>query len=446
MPIRLIAEDGPDRGRVYDVTARGTFLFGREGECSSGGELPSDPYCSRRHAQLEVCGDRVLVLDLRSRNGTWVAGARLAPEALRELQPGELLKIGRTVLRLEVTAAPPAARPSAVILPSPVPSPGWVEPSAPDVPPGHAPIGAPSVERSSSPPPARDATLRFPSRPPPSAPVIGLRRPLSDFQRGLKLGAGGVAVVYRARDTVTGAIVALKLLAPRRDLSPEAVALFLRETEVHASLSHPHVVAVVACGEDDGKPWLALAYVDGPDLERHVEASGPLAVGDAVRIGEGLLSALAYAHGRGVVHRGVKPSNVLLQGPPPWTALLADFGIAKSLQQVGAAPLTETNMVRGTVGYLAPEQLEDAKRAGPAADVYGAAASLYFALTGRSHLDGPLVGYQGFRTVLEGKAVPIRSRRADVPPGVAAAIDRGLSRKPADRLPSAEALRQALVP
>ena len=270
------------------------------------------------------------------------------------------------------------------------------------------------------------------------------RRPLSDFARGLKLGGGGGGVVYRATDRVTGGTVALKLLQPRRDLPPDAIQLFLREIAVHASLSHPHIVPVVTFGEDGGKPWLVLAYVDGPDLERHVEDAGPLAVDVARRVGVQLCGALAHAHGRGVVHRDVKPSNVLLAGPPPWTAHLADFGVAKALEGVGAASWTQTHVLRGTPAYAAPEQLEDAKRAGPAADQYGLAATLYFALTRTSHLVGPLEGYPGVGSVLRAERVPLRTRRADVPEALAAAVDRALSRAPADRFPSVQAFGDAL--
>jgi eukaryotic-like serine/threonine-protein kinase len=507
--IRLLAIDGPDKGKVYDVTGRGTFQFGREGVVESKGELPEDPYCSRIHALLEAAGPIFLVSDIGSRNGTFVNGTRLTRDAPRELQHGDQLKAGRTTLRVELIPdpAPPTPAPPPPAAPmkepgdraeNPPPNePRVVAPAAPDVPrrgdvtvqlrgkgapeppakpttpasaiadkdvriklpradapaAPSAPADGPGLNSSSS----RDRTIVLPPRderakraadeakaPPPR----DLSRPITDFSRGMKIGEGGASIVYRGIDNRGGAPVAIKFMHPRKDLPPEAVALFLRELDIHAAIVHPNIVGVVARGQaSDGKPWLVLEFVDGGDLGERVNSTGPISAEDAVRFGDAVLSALAYAHGLGFVHRDVKPANVLLKGPPPLTALLADFGIAKSMQSVGAATMTETGVLRGTVEYMAPEQLEDSKRVGPPADVYGAAATLYFALTGECHLDGPLDGYPGFHTVLAEttKRVPLADRRPGLPASLCAAIDRGLAHKAADRFATADEFRRALA-
>jgi len=517
--VRLVAVEGLDEGRTYDVSGHGLFIFGREGVVlTRSGEPPSDGYTSRHHAALEVAGATACVSDLRSKNGTFVNGKRLAAGPPTALRHGDRLKLGRTVLRVDITsdAVPAAAEPVAprgetttprvrrdasppAPPPSPVPpaprrsAPPPVPPSTPSTPsiaqPPSPPPPAPAPSRPLDPertrvrmrPEVPESTSRSsvraadrvgegagpvaPSRrasrdantlpgvrskggTPPSAGRAGApahERPISEFERGTKLGEGGHAIVYRATDRVTGGRVALKIMRTSGEPPPTAAREFVREIEVHAGLVHDHIVGVVAYGSERGVPWLALEYVDGTDLERKVVDDGPLDPAQALSIGDAILGALAFAHERGFIHRDVTPANVLLRGwPGPWTPLLADFGLAKAWQSAGSAILTATATAKGSLAYAAPEQVKDAKRAGPSADQYGLAATLYYALTRASHLDGDIRGLLAIRTVLDAPIVPLARRRANLPTSLCAVIDKALSRDPAGRFESVEAMRRAL--
>ena len=190
-----------------------------------------------------------------------------------------------------------------------------------------------------------------------------------------ELGRGGLGVVYRARHPRTGGEVALKVLL---DPDPRGKARFQREARTAARLRHPGIVSVQDLGEEDGRPYLVMELVEGESLASRLRR-GPLAEEEAARLGAELAEALACAHAAGVLHRDVKPANVLIDRTG--RARLTDFGLARE-QLEGAERLTRTGVMLGTPGYMAPEQMDDASRAGPPADVYGLGASLYQLLTG----------------------------------------------------------------
>jgi len=253
------------------------------------------------------------------------------------------------------------------------------------------------------------------------------RRPLGPYDLLDELGRGGMGIVYRARHRELGREVALKTLLPgfadRIDL-----ARFEREARAASGLADPHVVRVLDFGRDAGVVYLAMELVPGESLQRRVERTGPLPSDRAAWIAAQVARGLAAAHARGLIHRDVKPANVLLRGEDE--ALLADFGLAKDLA-AGGERLTATGELLGTPAYMAPEQA----LGGPVdarTDVYGVAATLYFALTGRPpHQQATAIGT--LESIATRAPTPPRAVRPDVAPAVEAACLAGLARAPADR-------------
>ena len=189
------------------------------------------------------------------------------------------------------------------------------------------------------------------------------------------LGEGGMAVVYRARSLSTGAYVAIKVLAGIEDR--DAMQRFSREGALMSALVHPHLVALHEMGEIDGQPYLVTEYMEGGTLRQRLRGAA-LPVADAVAMGRALLSALGACHARGVVHRDVKPENLLFDGSG--TIKLADLGLALDLQELRR--LTQTGSILGTPRYLSPEQAT-ATEVTSSSDLYAAAIVIYEMLAGR---------------------------------------------------------------
>jgi len=262
------------------------------------------------------------------------------------------------------------------------------------------------------------------------------------YEVGALLGAGGSGRVHRARDLRLERDVALKLVPAEaaRSADPAARERFASEARSAARAIHPNAVAIYDAGESDGHLYLVMELVDGPSLATVLGREGPLPVERAVRVVDDVLAALEAAHAAGIVHRDVKPPNVLLA--PGGTAKLTDFGIAKRLDEV-AASLTATGFVVGTPRYLAPEQLTGGV-ATPATDVYASGVLLHEALTGRPPFDGatPIALALAQRA---GPPPDVRALRPEVPEAVAAVATRALRADPAERYPSAAAMRAGLA-
>jgi eukaryotic-like serine/threonine-protein kinase len=262
---------------------------------------------------------------------------------------------------------------------------------------------------------------------------------LSDrYELGEQLGAGGMGRVVAAHDHVLDREVAVKLLGPTPD--PVARERFLREARAAARLRHPNAVLVHDAGEHDGQPYLVMELVHGRTLADLVASEGPLPFEDAIAITTGILDVLAVAHRQGLVHRDVKPANVLL--PDDGGVKLADFGIAKALDDA-ATGLTTSGTVIGTASYLAPELVEG-RAASPASDVYAVGCLLYALLAG----DPPFTGEHAVAVAYAHRHTPVpdlRSRRPDLPDDLRAVVERSLAKDPAQRYPDAAAMQLALL-
>jgi serine/threonine-protein kinase len=196
-----------------------------------------------------------------------------------------------------------------------------------------------------------------------------------------------------------------------------------------------------------GRIYLAMELVDGPDAARVLRDRGPFAPAVAVRVACQALDGLAHAHAKGFVHRDVKPANVRVGGPAGRRVVkVADFGLARAYDECKLSGLTMQGEVGGTPAFMAPEQVTHYRDVRPAADQYAAAATLYNLLTGAYPHDLPKAVGKQFAAIVNGTPVPIRRRRPDLPPGLAAVVHRALEREPADRFPDVTAFRTALLP
>ncbi len=252
------------------------------------------------------------------------------------------------------------------------------------------------------------------------------------------LAEGSQGRVYRVLDTTCGRRLALKLAAG--PLDAQRLARFAREVAALGRLSHPHVLRVHVAGQEQGRPWVVTELIEGESLATRLER-GPLPIGEVLTLGRALAGALAHVHEAGLVHRDLKPDNVLLRasdGAP----LLVDFGVARD---EGADALTRTGALVGTLGYAAPEQLQPGLApVGPPADLFGLGGTLYAALVGRPPADGTTPSELFVATTSRPPAPPSR-HRPDVPRALEALVLRCLAKRPGDRPASASELALALA-
>ena len=255
------------------------------------------------------------------------------------------------------------------------------------------------------------------------------------------LGRGGMGVVYLARELKLDRLVALKVLPATLASDPTTLERFLREARTAARLAHPNVVPVYRADEAGGTAFFAMAFIEGESLADRVRDRGPLPPSDAVPILRSVAWALAYAHARGVVHRDVKPENILLERGTGRT-LVTDFGIARPVLTEDAARLTQDGHVLGTLHYMSPEQVNDAPLDGRS-DLYALGVVSFYVLSGRLPFEGlsPSAVLVAHATR---EAPPLRTIMPNVPAAVAAVVDRCLAKRPDDRFATGEALADAL--
>ena len=245
-----------------------------------------------------------------------------------------------------------------------------------------------------------------------------------DFEIKQKLGRGSVATVYLARERALGRLVAVKVLLPERARDETARRRFEREAKAAASLSHPNVVQVFRFGRlPDETPYLVMRFVKGRTLEDRLAAQGPLPADLAREVLHGVAAALAAAHAQGIVHRDVRPANVLLD-EESGQALLADFGIAALLATSGedATRLTKTGQMLGDPRYLSPEQLLDQDLT-ELADMYAFGILGYEIYTGQGPYEAK-TNTQWITAHLSGKPRELRQNRPDVDPAIADLLKR----------------------
>ena len=257
-----------------------------------------------------------------------------------------------------------------------------------------------------------------------------------------QIGLGGMAVVFRARDTRLDRQVALKILAPALAANEAFRHRFIRESRMAAAVDDPHIIPVYEAGEADGALFIAMRYVRGGDVRSLLNREGTLSAARVAAIISPVASALDTAHAAGLVHRDVKPANMLLDARPglPDHVYLSDFGLSK--EALGATGLTAANQFLGTVDYAAPEQVTG-KAVSGAADQYALGCAAYEMLAG----EPPFRRDQAIAVLyahMSERPSPISSRRPGLPAALDPVLDRVLAKSPADRYPTCAAFTSAL--
>jgi pSer/pThr/pTyr-binding forkhead associated (FHA) protein len=392
----------------HRIVLAGELIIGRE--VSGDGRFGDDPKLSRRHARIarDPAG-RFTVEDLDSANGTFVNGARI--RARQVLDAGDSLEVGTTTLAVSVSEPRTVA---------PVPPPVAQEP----VPAPRAPT---PVRRAPGPP----AT--------PPAPGLSPGSVFAGCRVEGMIGHGDMGVVYRAEELALRRPVALKLIRPEYSEDERFRKRFRRESKAAAANDHPNVIPVFDAGDQDGVLYILMRLVEGTDLGELIDSQSPVEPLRAARIVQQVGAALDAAHARGVLHRDVKPSNVLVGARDH--VYLTDFGLAK--QPDAGDLLTRHGTVVARAEYVAPEQILN-QRVDARADVYALTCLLYETLTG----EPPFARWSGAEPLahLEAPRPSPRDVRPDLPPEFDEVIRRGMATDPDERYPSAGDLgRAALV-
>ncbi len=377
----VVLQETDERGAVHLVAVGGQVSVGRD---AASAIAVKDPHVSRTHCVLEGRADGSLRVIDRGRTGTFVDGAPVSGQALAA--PGSRLRVGPAFELLVV--------------------------------------GAVDTQ-----------TARVDGEPRPPC-QLGPRYLLLR-----ELGRGGMGVVFEAWDRERRQRCALKWLRAGGQAEEEDVARFTREARLQASLrDYPGIARVFDFGTvpGSGELFCVLEFVDGESLERKIRAR-ELSRPESVRVAARVARALEYAHERGIVHRDVKPSNVLVN--TKGMVRLVDFGIARTLD--GSTRLTATGIMLGTPGFMAPEQVQALPDLGRAVDIYGAGAVLYACLTGKAPVRGRLVS-EVLRNVIAGSFDRPRQLDAAIEPDLEAICLRALATRPAARHRSAAELAEQL--
>jgi serine/threonine-protein kinase len=390
VPAKLTVVAGPHAGQIFPLADRDTFLVGRTPDCHF--PLSDDPYLSDRHFLFELNMPRCRFTDLGSRTGTRVNGRKVSTA---DLASGDEVRAGQTVFQLTI----------------------------------HPNDAAPAK-------PARSATSA-------TRPATPLAVPGVEIDK--EIGRGHRGIVYRATRTVDGERVAIKFIQPAPG-AEENVERFLQEVRALKGVPEGNVVDLLDAGLAGSTPFVVTECLIGPTVEQIVRERGPLPVRTAVLSVAHALTGMSRLHARGSIHGNIKPSNLMIgKTDDKKVVKLTDFGIGRAYEEAGFGGPTLWGDVGRPLAFTAPEQITHLKGAGPAADQYAAAATLYFLLTGNLPHDVPTEVDRALTVVVTGDPVPIRARRAELPESIESLLTRALSRDPASRFPDVVAFRSQLA-
>jgi serine/threonine protein kinase/WD40 repeat protein len=265
-----------------------------------------------------------------------------------------------------------------------------------------------------------------------------------------KLGEGGMGTVYKALHTELDKVVAVKVISAQRLADARAVGRFKREMKAVGKLEHPHIVRAFDAGEENGRHYLVMEHVSGCDVGKLADRLGPLPVADACEIVRQAALGLQHAHEHGLVHRDVKPSNLIVSGTRTPVVKVLDLGLALLQERRGEADseLSGEGQVMGTLDYMAPEQGDNSHEVDIRADVYSLGATLYKLLCGAAPFatERYATPLQKVTALAHHEAPPVRQRRPEVPAALAALLERLLAKKPADRPGTPQEAAAALEP
>jgi eukaryotic-like serine/threonine-protein kinase len=440
MRVILDVVQGPVAGRQFVLDRPDSFIVGRSRfvHCP----MPEDLALSRDHFMIEIDPPTCELRDLGSTNGTFLNNHRVDRA---RLSSQDMIAAGQSVFRVMLEAAEMISSSEGSTAPlssrSPSLSLGQIKCAGCGAfaPPGLT-IAGPTGAAANEPVEWWCASCR--------SEAASLPQPVPYYTCLRELGRGAMGVVYQARHNMTGQMVALKLIMPETATTRSAIDRFQREMSVISQLRHPNIVECYEQGMTRGQFWFAMEYVAGTNLEALAKADpGRYSIKQACRLTCQILKGLEQAHKLGFVHRDIKPENILIaQTSEGLTVKISDFGLAKSFRGVGLSGLTFSGEMRGTVPFMPPEQMLDFKTVTPLADLYATAATLYYMVTCKYVYDEASGGGDLIRMLLEESPIPILERRADVPKGLAAVIQKCLARDPKERYPDAASMRNALKP
>ncbi len=389
--------DGPAAGQVFRFRDHDTFSLGRSDTSSL--RLDDDLVVSRNHLQIEIDPPRCCVRDLQSANGTFVNGERIAE---RWLKNGDTVSGGKTLIRVLIE------------------------------------------ETAEDPLDCLDGSGTFVSL----AETELLELPpasIGGYTLAEQIGSGAMGVVYRAVNPRTHEVVAVKLIAPAMISDKASIKSMVREADVLRQLDHKRIVRFIDTGVEGNHVFLMMEYVVTIDLMAMLRS---LKTAERIRVACGLigqvLDGLAHAHAAGMIHRDIKPGNILVsQSNNRLKAKLADFGLAKNLKDTGLSRFSGENEVKGTLRYMAPEQIESCRYATPQSDLYSTAATLYTLISDAAIYDCS-DGRIAIDTILSNGPTPIQRHVADAPAELVQFLNRGLQRNPDARFSNAAEMRDAV--
>ena len=376
-----------------------------------------DSKISRHHCEVRATPDGFFIRDLGSRNGTFVNGARITEARLRN---DDRIQVGlaHLVFRCEVSESGEETQ----------------------VAPPHLCAACGKIVPLDTLSTARQTRTRIYCHSCIGAsPLLG--RVIGGYEIVQPIGRGSMGAVFKAEQLSMGRLVALKILHDELTADEQAVTRFLREARAGGQFSHPNIIRIYDMNEADGHYYISMEYAQGGDVGALLEREGPLPIRRVLDILISACSALAHAHAAGIIHRDVKPSNLLLTRDG--IAKLADLGLAKSLDAAGLSSLTSTGAALGTLLYLPPEQLADAHAVDARADIYSVGATGYHLISGEHAYRATTVTDLA-RAMRSQTPRPLRSYRDDVPSELDAAIARAMAVDPAHRFQTADEFRLAL--
>ncbi len=401
MPLPVVVlevVEGPAAGKVFRFRGQDTFSLGRSDTSSL--RLDDDLVVSRNHLQIEIDPPRCYVRDLESANGTFVNGERIAERLLKN---GDTISGGKTLIRVVIEE--PEEDPLDCLDTSGV----FVSLAKTDL-----------MER-------------------PPASIKG-------YMLAEQIGCGKMGVVHRAVHAKTREVVAVKLIAPAMVTDEVVVKSMIREAALLRQLDHKRIVRFIDTGVEGSHVYLIMEYVAAIDLMAMLRN---LKTAARIRVSCGLmrqvLDGLAHAHAAGMIHRDIKPGNMLVsQQNNGLKAKLADFGLAKNFVDAGLSRFSGENQVKGTLRYMAPEQIESSRFATPKSDLYSAAATLYTLISDAQMYDCS-DGRVPIDAILRNGPIPIEQHIPDAPQELVHFLKRGLRHDPAARFQDALEMRESLT-
>ncbi len=436
MAVVIRVTSGPHAGQEYLIDRRQTFMVGRSSRVHF--PMTKDLLLSREHFRIENQPPVCHLADLGSTNGTKVNGLRVERVMLRD---GDVITAGDSafVVTFDESVDYGESLATCAGCGKRIPIEEQADARNP-----------PSSDRLSDEgpypwlcPDCRARRLKYPHTHP-------------DYLIEEWIGGGGMGEVFRARQLSKNRPVAIKMMSATSTVGEKANSYFRREIEVLRDLlmpggqGHPSIVAFYEIFEIDAQLQLVMEYVAGKNaLEWTRELKGPMPFYSAAQIGRHLLSALDYAHSKGYVHRDVKPSNLLVMGPPHRPRVkLTDFGLAKSFDESESyTTLTRQGDVGGSIGFISPDHIRDFREVREPADIYSAGATLFYLLTNRY----PYLGFDprqpgSYEIILQHPPLPLRAFRPDAPEGLERILLKSMQKQPRDRWKSAQAMAEALRP